>query len=180
MNRTKLDQPIPDGLREIWAGQLAAESQTQQAVPKIRRFVFRVGAEWFALDPRALSLTLPEIRPRQLPHRAGGVVEGLINADGRIVVCIRMSHLWDILSSPTPTTQNRRILVLNIDGWAFALRAEDVLGIEEFAEDAIDPLSPSAPEALRRCAQGTMFHKGRAVSLLQAGPFAEEVRKKLQ
>lgn len=178
-DRTKLDQPIPDGLREIWAHQLAAESPEQQAAAKIRRFVFRVGAEWFGLDPRVLSHTLPDIQPRRLPHRAGGAVEGLINADGRIVVCIRLSALWDILPGSQPAS-TPRILVLVIDGWAFALRVDEVLGVEEFAEEIIEPLSQSAPDALRRAGQGTVCLPGKTVSLLHAGPFAEEAQKRLQ
>jgi chemotaxis signal transduction protein len=180
MNADGNNLSIPDGLREFWASQLAAEPSAALSGTKIRRFVFRVGAEWFGLDPRALSLTLPDVRPRQLPHRAGGLLEGLINADGRIVVCLRMPHLWDILASQTPSGAGRRVLVFQIEGWSFAIRAEEVQGIEEFAEDTIGPISSGAPEALRHCAQGIVFHEGKAVSLLQAGPFAELARKKLQ
>ena len=175
-----LNLPIPDGQREIWASQLSAKLQITSASLQIRRFVFRMGAEWFGIEPRVLSLTLPDIRPRQLPHQPDGLVEGLINADGRIVVCIRMARVWDILPSPLPPGQNRRILVLNIEGWTFAIRTEEVLGIEDFLEENIQPLPMGAPEALRRCGQGVAIHQTRAVSLFHAAPFAEEVRKKLR
>jgi chemotaxis signal transduction protein len=174
-----LNLPIPEGQREIWASQLATEAHAAPAGSKIRRFVFRIGAEWFGLDPRILSLTLPDIRPRQLPHRADGAVEGLINADGRIVICIKMPRLWDIFPSQQPQGQNRHVLVMNVEGWIFAMRVDQVLGIEDFIEEDIQPVPHGAPEALRRCSQGVLSHQGRAVSLLHAGLFAEEVRRKL-
>lgn len=172
--------PIPEGQREIWASQLASEFQTAPEGISIRRFVFRIGAEWFGIEPKVLSLTLPDTRPRQLPHQPDGLVEGLINADGRIVLCIRMTRLWDIFPSQVPPAPNRRVLVLNVAGWTFAIRAEEVIGIEDFLEGNIQPLPQSAPEALQRCAQGVAIHQTRAVSLLRAEMFAEEIKGKIR
>lgn len=179
-NGKNLNLPIPEGQREVWARQLAAELQAAPAGKPIRRFVFRVGAEWFGLEPKVLALTLPDTRPRQLPHQPDGLVEGLINADGRIVVCIRMPRIWDIMPSQGPSAQNRRILVLSIDGWTFAIRTEEVLGIEDFLDEDIQPLPQGTQDALHRCAHGVALHRTRAVTLLHAAPFAEEIRKQLR
>jgi len=175
-----LDLPIPEGQREVWAQQLAVELQTTTTGKQIRHFVFRVGAEWFGIEPKVLTLTLPDTRPSQIPHQPSGLVEGLINADGRIVVCIRMPRVWDIMPSQNPSGQNRRVLVLNIEGWTFAIRADEVLGMEDFLEEEIQPLPQGTQDALRRCGHGIALHKSRAVTLLNATHFAGEVRKKLR
>lgn len=88
--RRVLDTPMPARYREEWAGQLARpitrpERHTGSAV------VFRVGVEWFGIPTELCSGILPERSIHSLPHRQGGVVLGLANVEGTLVLCLSLA-----------------------------------------------------------------------------------------
>jgi len=106
-------------------------------------------------------------------------VDGVINADGRVILCLSMELVAGIPRSATPS-EGRRLLVFSWQKWLFALAADEVLGIEDVEISRKDPLPPSAAEALRKCAQGIVFHRGRAVVCLDADAFAGQLLEVLR
>jgi len=160
-----LDLPIAAGRREEWAAILAERPPEKPAGDRQKIFVARLGAEWFGFPPTLLLATQPDVRPRRLPHRQGSTVEGLVNADGRVIVCLALERVFGVLPQATPGDVPR-LLIFQAANWTFAARVRHVLGVEEVNFDQLLPLSESTSEDLRRCARGIIVRDGVAITCL--------------
>lgn len=174
-----LDLPIPDELRAEWAADLAKPPEANKNEAERKLFLFRLGAEWFGLDPTVLAATLPDSRPRRLPHRRNALLEGVVVFDGRVVVCLALERLFNLLPSPGENG-TRRLLVVNWGDWTFAFRVDEAIGVEELPEDKITPLTQSAADFMRRCATGVALHRNFAVTCLDADALMKELEATLQ
>ncbi len=179
LDSSNLDQPIPAGRREEWAASLASVPNDGQPKATQRLFLFRIHEEWFGVDPAVLAMTIPYVRPRQLPHQRGRVVEGMINADGRVILCLSMERFAGVVPKIGPDS-SRRLLVFSWQKWLFAMAVSEILGVEDVASDDGTSLPESANEALRKCARSIVLHKGRAVTVLEASPFIDQLKEALR
>ncbi len=176
---THLEVPIPQGRREEWAALLAEKAADKDRQRLASLFLFRVGAEWFGLDPSLLSMTIPWTKSRRLPHRKSGVVEGVISADGRVIVCLSLERFAGVLPGGG-TTATRRTLVLAWKKEPFAISVDEVMGVEDVEVDHLAPLPSSAGETLMKCSRGVVLYKGRLVICLEATIFAEQLVEAMQ
>ncbi len=166
-----LDLPIPAGQREEWARRLAEIPASEDRSNVRRLFLFRVGAEWFGIEPSILSMTMPYVTPRRIPHQSRSLIDGLVNADGRVIACISLERFAATVPGGSPGV-TRRWLVFAWKKWPFAVRADEVLGVDDVDDSRCDPLPSGAGEMLRKCARGIVFHKGRAVICLENEAFS--------
>ena len=104
-DNSHLDLPIPAGSREEWALQLAELPLQRENLASEKSFVLRLGGEWFGFPPQLIASSRLDVTPRKLPHRANSVVEGLINADGRVVPCFSFDKIFGVL----PGQEERRL-----------------------------------------------------------------------
>lgn len=162
-----LDLPITAGRREEWAALLAEPPPVKPVGDRHKIFIARLGAEWFGFPPSLLLATQPDVRPRRLPHRVDSIVAGLVNADGRVIVCLSLERVFGVLPQ-TSEVDVPRLLVFQSGNWTFAARVRHVLGVVELNFDHLQPLGESASEHLRRCARGVIVRDGVAVTCLAA------------
>lgn len=160
-----LDLPIPSGLREEWASLLAAPPKIKAAGDRKKLFVVRLGAEWFGFPPSMLVATQPDAKAHRLPHRLDSAVEGLVNADGRVIICISLERVFGALPAEGGSDAPR-LLVFQSGGWTFAARARQVTGVEEVNFENLQSLGESASESLRRSARGLVVQDGKALTCL--------------
>lgn len=176
---SRLDRSIPEGAREEWALRLATPPEDKSGISTVRLFLFRAGEEWFAIDPSVLSSTLPYTRPRRLPHQRTGLIEGLVNADGRVIICVSLPRFAGGQASAKPEDR-RWLLVCSWQKFTFAFAAEEVLGVEDIDTANLAPLPSSANSALQHCSRGIARHAGRAVTCLEAEAFCRKTLEALQ
>lgn len=171
--------PIPADLRAEWTAEFAKPPETNKNEAHRKLFLFRLGGEWFGLDPTVLAATLPDSRPRRLPHRRNALVEGVVVYDGRVVACLALDRFFHLLPSAEEKGA-RRLLVLNWRDWTFAIRVNEALGVEELLEDKITPLSQTPSDFMRRCATGVILHRALAITCLEAESLMQELETALQ
>jgi chemotaxis signal transduction protein len=94
-------------------------------------------------------------------------VEGLVNADGRVIICVALERVFEVLPGES-AVDAPRLLVFQSGGWTFAARARQVVGVEEVNFGGLRPLGESAAESLRRSARGVILRNGQAVTCLDA------------
>lgn len=134
------------------AGDLAAIAAPLQPVRRTRSMlVFRVEADWLALDVACVQEIVPPQRPHALPHLAGAGLAGLVNVRGQLVLAVDLRQLIGTPvtvpgAEPTATGGARpRVVVVRFDQVVWAFAADDVPGVMAL------PTEPSAqtPATLR-------------------------------
>lgn len=130
-----LDQPItPEELR---AGtELAASPAISRGRQDVRLLLLRIGDEIAAIPAMQLRRATLAVRPTPIPHRSGGVLRGMCNIRGELVLCADLHRLLGMpprASAGPPaegSADSRRIVVIGKadDSWAFEVDA--LMGVE--------------------------------------------------
>ncbi|HEX4510864.1 MAG TPA: chemotaxis protein CheW [Burkholderiaceae bacterium] len=128
-----LDANLPDGHLDEWTGHFSAEQKDEDAGTEAV-VIFRIGAEWLAL-PTAVFKEVATLRTvHSLPHRRGGIVLGLANVRGTLLVCVSLGELLG-LEKTTETKKDkarvlpRRLLVISREGSRLVFPVDEVHGI---------------------------------------------------
>ena len=129
-----LDRPLLPDYRREWTEcyaqpkQLAASSRTSV-------LLFRIHAEWLALPTLAFQEIAEHRLVHSLPHRRQGLVLGLVNIRGELLICVSLGHLLGAeQASPShaPRRSYDRLLVANWAGNRLVFPADEVCGIHRF------------------------------------------------
>jgi len=89
-----LDRDLLPGHIDDWTRRFAAPA-TVRAVSTQSAFIFRIGVNWLAV-PAGLIDEVAEPRPvHGIPHRSG-IVLGLVNVRGALLVCVSLARLLGI------------------------------------------------------------------------------------
>ena len=165
-----LDRPLLPDYRRAWTEHFALEKKL--AVPaRTSALLFRINAEWFALPTPAFQ-EVAERRPvHSLPHRRQGIVLGLVNVRGELLICVSLGHLMGLTKSPlreTPHTTYDRLLVAKWDRHRFVFPADEVRGILRFHTPELQQPPATLAKSRLSYTQGILRWQGRAVGLLDA------------
>ena len=97
--------------------------------------IFRLNAEWFALPTEAFQ-EVAERRPvHSLPHRRRGIILGLVNVRGELLVCVSLGHLLGLANLPPVEalrSAQHRLLVGDWGGSRIVFPVDEVCGIHRF------------------------------------------------
>ncbi|SHK06034.1 chemotaxis-related protein WspD [Roseomonas rosea] len=172
-----LDRPPPEGYLAEWTGHVARGSalsglsldfaRREAARAARSAMIFRIGAEWLAL-PTGMLQEVAEMRPvHSLPHRRDGVVLGVTNIHGALLICVSLSVLLGLEAlAQGGGTGTRRLLVIGPEAGRFVFPADEVHGMHRYAPDALSP----PPDTVSRAASSHVRHvlswEGRSVGLL--------------
>ncbi len=147
-----LDRPAPSDYLTTWTAHFAEAKQVDDS--EVRSVViFRIASEWLGLPIEVISEVTSARTIHSLPHRRGGVVIGLANVRGELVVCASLAHILGIAptgDSQESTKQSRhaRLLVIRRDNVRMVCPVDEVHGIQRF-----HPLSlQEAPTTVVRAA----------------------------
>jgi chemotaxis-related protein WspD len=163
-----LDRSLPDDYRRAGAKYYAQPKQNAQGA-RLSVVIFRLANEWLALPTSALQEVVERRVVHSLPHRQGGLVLGLVNVNGELLICVSVARLLrsgrgdSSLESGVPglesgrltpgpklqTPDSRldfpRLLVTNWDGGRLAFPVDEVWGILRFPQNELK--TPPAPIA---------------------------------
>lgn len=147
-----LDRERPVNYQKYWTDYFARERKRinparQSAV------IFRVGTEWLALSTGSF-LEVTDPRPiHTLPHRRNGIVLGLTNVRGQLLVCISLARLLGMERTLPPARrgpQNERLMVLDYQNSLVTFPVDDVPGVRRFHPEDLHP----APATVSRAHPG--------------------------
>jgi chemotaxis-related protein WspD len=99
--------------------------------------VFRIGAEWLAL-PTAIIHEIARPRPiHTLPHRRDGVVLGLANIQGQLLVCAALGQILklDDTGAPAQGAALPRMLITRQGNAHTVYPVDEVRGVQHFLPD---------------------------------------------
>ena len=129
-----LDTDVPPESRDEWTRHFAAETQKSE-VATHSAVVFRLSQEWFALPTHVLE-EIADLRPiHSLPGRKG-IILGLVNIRGRLVIGVSLHELLSLERASQPIDRaapSGRLLVLRHDSHCVAAPADEVAGTIRYA-----------------------------------------------
>ena len=170
-----LDRPFDAEDRRTWTAHYARK-QKLGSPARTSALLFRLGPEWLALPTAAFQEIAEPRRLHSLPHRRQGVILGIINVRGELLVCASLARLLglDAASSGTagpPAKQLRamfdRLLVADWNGQRFAFPVDEVHGVHRFLQaDLREPPAIVTRSGLT-CTRGIFPWRHFAVGLLE-------------
>jgi len=162
-----LDGGLPEGYVSGWTLHFAQPSREDQAHTH-SALIFRVGNEWLALSTRLFE-EVADLRPvHTLPGRRNGIVRGLVNVRGELLVCVALDRLLG-LHAAAPERQHAvaaRLLVLRHKQARTVFAADEVHGIHRFHARELKEPPATVTHADHRYTQALLTWNGQSVGLL--------------
>ena len=159
-----LDRPAPPDYIATWTDLLARDKDAS-AGATTSYLVFRVNDSWLAFR----ALVLREITPpgvvRSVPHRASDILLGLTAVRGEIHLCASL-HMLIGDAPPASSTSTTRFLVARHQGADWVFPVDEVSGIHDVADAAVEPLPATLAHAASVFTRGIAQCGDRPVGLI--------------
>lgn len=189
--RTFFDRVPPPGYLDEWR-QLLEEPPAEIAADTTSVLVFRLDSEWLALPTAVLVEVTPVRTLHRLPHRAGGVLAGLVNIRGQLRPCLSLHALVGLPGGPAPAAAadddapgrtTARLLVVErsggeaVDGWV--LGVDEVAGVHRVTQGMLRAVPSTVGHAGGRLSSALFELQERTVALLDETRVFETLRERV-
>jgi chemotaxis-related protein WspD len=165
-----LDRPLPGQYRREWTAHFAEPKRT--APPrKSSALIFRINVEWFALPAPAFQEVAQCRLVHSLPHRRDGVVLGLVNIRGELLICVSLGRLLGLESTPSQESPRRtyeRLLVVNWENARLVFPVDEVHGVHRFRDEDLKERPATVAKSSVSYTQGLFSWRERTVGFLDA------------
>ncbi len=152
--RALMEQAPPAGYLSEWKDFLA-DARLRQTERAISTLVFRIGSEWLAVEASAIG-EVAAVRPaHRIAHRSGGVLIGLVNIRGQLLLQVSLHELLH-LESEGHAEKSQRLVVIQRAGASWAFQVDDVLGVRRFSTNDIGPVPVTVAQGMARVSRGLM------------------------
>ena len=165
-----LDRPMTSAELDARA-ELVSQPVQLGSGASVRLLLFRVGEEVAALPARQLRRATPLARPTPVPHRSGGVLRGVCNIRGELVLCADLHRLLGLPARREGApgdgaVDTRRMVVVGPQDNSWAFEVDALMGVEN-----ADPTRFRAPPVTVEYALGDFTQAvtdigGRSVAVL--------------
>jgi chemotaxis-related protein WspD len=162
-----LDRELPANYLEQWTRYIAKEQPAAQGDMQ-SVVVFRIASEWFAL-PTSVFKEIVGIRPvHSLPHRRNGMVLGVTNIRGELLVCISLRQILRLDEAAESKKEgsraaNARMLFLQHEDLRAVCPVDEVFGVHRFhlrelmaVPTILSKATPAFTKAVLPWGQGTV------------------------
>jgi chemotaxis-related protein WspD len=166
-----LDRPVsPDLLAERTAELTRPKTLAHRGSKSAVRF--RLGDEWFALATGTFQEVAENRVLHILPHHRRGLLKGLVNVRGHLMLCVALEAL--LCSGQEPVAPQRpggkvlsTLLVCNREGDRLAFPVDEVSGVFQYNEDDLRQV-PATLSSAAACSftVGMLPWNGRMVACL--------------
>jgi chemotaxis-related protein WspD len=142
-----LDRTVPeDYLRE--RTELVATPKIKSEVGTKSVVIFRIGTEWLALATHIFQEVAEPRTVRPLPDSRRGLLLGLINVRGELLLCIGLEALLAIqgdraLQPPRKSTSPAPLLICNHPDGRLAFPVCEVAGVHHYSPNNLTGLPPT-------------------------------------
>jgi len=175
--RTFFDREPPEGYLEEWS-RILEEPEVAADPDALSVLIFRLGHEWFALPTTSL-VEITTLRPlHRVPHRTGGVLEGLVNIRGQLQLCMSLQALLGLEGRPVVAQDAvegpsaARLLVVDqgdATGGRWVCGVDEVGGVQRVVRSAMRAVPSTVSQANTRFCQALFEWQERTVGLLDDG-----------
>jgi chemotaxis-related protein WspD len=163
-----LDRPMPQDYRAEWTEHFAREQRLAPPV-KTSAVLFRINAEWLALPTHAFQEVAERRRTHSLPHQRQGIVVGLVNIRGELLICVSLGRLLGLekgSSIQTIRTSYDRLLVANWEGTRLVFPVDEVHGTHKFEGSEVHEPPATVAKSRPSYTHGIFMWQQKPVGLL--------------
>jgi len=165
-----LDSDLPAGHFAEWTGHFSGERKTEEA-GTYSVVIFRIGAEWLALPTSVFSEVATVRAVHSLPHRRSGVVLGLANVRGTLLVCVSLGDVLDLEKAAAPKkdsahSQHRRLLVISREGSRLVFPVDEVHGIHRCQPRELKEVPATVAKATATYTKAVLAWRDKSVGCL--------------
>ncbi|MGJ7497966.1 chemotaxis protein CheW [Variovorax sp. RT4R15] len=133
--------------------------------------IFRIGAEWLALPTPVFREVAALLAIHSLPNRHGGIVQGVANVRGELLVCVSLGTMLGLThAAETVRGQQhlalRRLVVIGIDGQRLGFAVDEMHGIARFDPNTLKAVPATVARATATYSKAVLTWQEHAVGLL--------------
>jgi chemotaxis-related protein WspD len=176
-----LDRPLPPDYQREWTHHFS-KKQAAARPAKTSAVLFRIATEWLALPSQTFQ-EIAERRPiHSLPHRRLGVVLGLVNVRGELLICVSLGALLGlegVLGSRADELRYDRLLVAQWQGHRLVFPVNEVHGIYRFLGTELRDAPATVTRSQANYTRAIFFWKNRPVGYLEPGPLFAALNRSL-
>jgi len=169
--RQLLDRNLPSHYLDEGASFIAREKEVEE-MNIHSTVVFCLGAEWFALSTRVLKEVAESKAIHSLPHRRRGIVLGLVNVRGELLVCISLVRALGLEKTAENGSQEKkraaqqRLLVISDEGQRLVFPVDEVGGIHRFGPKDMGKVPATLEGAIAVHTTGVLAWQNKSVGCL--------------
>jgi chemotaxis-related protein WspD len=146
--------------------------------------VFRIGAEWLALPTPVLREVVALRAIHALPNRRDGVVQGVANVRGELLVCVSIAAVLGLAHATGAGLGRqgaalRRLVVLGLDGRGLGFVVDDIHGIHRFDPCTLTPVPATVAQAAASYSRAVLPWRDHAIGLLDEQLLFHTLRRSL-
>jgi chemotaxis-related protein WspD len=165
-----LDRDLPEGYLGERTDIVSAPKRAVE--PGVRSVViFRLGLEWLSLSTGIFQEVAERNRVHKLPHHVSGVLSGLVNVRGDLLLCVALDALLGLAKSPEENrpkeqTTKERLLVCNRGGDRLAFFVDEVHGVHRFHQRELKEVPATVAKAAATYTVGLLHWMDKTVGCL--------------
>jgi chemotaxis-related protein WspD len=189
-----LAHPVPGEYAAVWTEHVSRPVQAA-ALDTASSVIFRVGTEWLAL-PAAAIQEVSNLRPvHRVPHRTSGVLLGVVNVRGELLICVSLARVFGIESEAAPASaapgaaapgtpdrggldrsrpdrsrpdraMRKRLLVIRRKDLRAACPVDEVYGVHRYATTALSAVPATVAKAGTRYSHALLAWREQTVGVL--------------
>lgn len=140
IGRTLLNREMPDEYRQEVSTELASAS-TIEAAESDSMLLFRTGSEWFGMRTLVFQEITAWQKPYALPFRSGGLLAGLVNVNGELLLCIGLQAALGLSPDEKANPDGRaRLCVVGNGHERYAFAVDEILGVRRIPCSRLQPV----------------------------------------
>lgn len=178
---TLLDRPISADYRRERSDYYARTKQITRPA-WLSLVIFRLAREWFALPALALQEVAEYRVIHSLPRRRSGLVLGLVNVRGELLICVSAGRLLGVGPEAANLWQRksfRRLLVTIWEGQRLVFPVDEAHGVERFSVDDIKASPANVARSSQTYTRGIFNWREEKIGLLEAQLFFDALNRNL-
>lgn len=163
-----LDRDLPAAYLDEWTNHFSRGSRVEEPDSEAI-VVFRIGDEWLGL-PTAVFSEFVDVRAiHSLPHRRNGVLLGLTNVRGELLICVSLEQVLGIAKETKKQQQRavyRRLVVIHDKDSRIVFPVDEVQGIRKFHPSEFTEVPATVGKATATYARAMLPWENRTIGCL--------------
>jgi len=168
-----LNGELPADYLSEWTDHFARAKKVEQYNTE-SVVIFRIGAEWLALSTPVFKEVAELRRIHPLPHRRSGVVLGVVNVRGELLICVSLDQALGLQRTTEQKREKRRfvqprLLVVSSQESRLVFPVDEVHGAHRFGLDDLTDVPATVAKTTTTYIKAILRWEEKSVGLLN-GP----------